>query len=38
MLSGLAAADALALRPADAPPARAGEPVAIVRFDRAPGF
>jgi len=38
MLSGLAAADALALRPADAPPARTGEPVAIVRFDRAPGF
>lgn len=38
MLSGLAEADALVLRPADAPPAAAGEPVSIIRFDRAPGF
>lgn len=38
MLSGLAAADALALRPADAPPAAAGEAVAVIRFDRAAGF
>lgn len=38
MLSGLALADALVLRPADAPPAAPGEPVAVLRFDLSPGF
>ncbi|MBE7248424.1 MAG: molybdopterin molybdotransferase MoeA [Actinomycetospora chiangmaiensis] len=38
MLSGLAGADALAVRPADAPPAGTGEPVAVLRFDLASGF
>lgn len=38
MLSGLALADALVIRPADAPPAAPGEPVAVLRFDLSPGF
>ena len=41
MLSGLALAaalaDALAIRPADAPPAAPGDPVAVIRFDLSPG-
>ncbi|WP_449409291.1 molybdopterin molybdotransferase MoeA [Methylobacterium komagatae] len=38
MLSGLALAHALVVRPADAPPALPGEPVSILRFDLVPGF
>lgn len=38
MLSGLADADALMVRPAQAPPAEAGTPVTIIRFERMPGF
>ncbi|MEA1832575.1 hypothetical protein U8607_10840 [Methylobacterium durans] len=38
MLSGLAGADALVVRAAGAPAATIGEAVAIVRFDRLPGF
>ncbi|PXW62104.1 gephyrin-like molybdotransferase Glp [Methylobacterium sp. B4] len=38
MLSGLALADALVIRPADAPPAAPGDPVTVIRFDLSPGF
>lgn len=38
MLSELALADALAVRPADAPPAAPGDAVAVLRFDLSPGF
>ncbi|MEH3118664.1 MAG: hypothetical protein PGN25_14010 [Methylorubrum populi] len=38
MLSRLALADALVIRPADALPAATGEPVAVLRFDLSPGF
>ncbi len=38
MLSVLALADALVVRPADAPPLLPGEQVSILRFDLIPGF
>lgn len=38
MLSGLAAADAVAVRPPDAPAAQTGDSVEIMRFDTAAGF
>ncbi|MCJ2050649.1 gephyrin-like molybdotransferase Glp [Methylobacterium sp. J-070] len=38
MLSSLAAADAVAVRPASAPAARTGDSVEIVRFDTVAGF
>ena len=38
MLSGLAAADAVAVRPPDAPAAQTGDSVEIIRFDTAAGF
>jgi len=38
MLSGLAEADTLVVRPAGAPAAAIGEAVAIIRFDRLPGY
>ncbi|MFF8801535.1 MULTISPECIES: hypothetical protein [unclassified Methylobacterium] len=41
-LTGLALADApadaLVIRPADAPPAAPGDPVTVIRFDLIPGF